>query len=254
MNTMFTKPEAIEKRSFEIIDKELAIRGGKNTRLPLEDEIVKRVIHTSADFEFDDSIVFTHGAAQAAFDLLRSGIDIVTDTMMAKTGINKALFSKTPGSLHCFMADADVADAALRNGVTRAYASVDKAAALGKALMFAIGNAPTALIRIYELLNEKKLDAKLVIAAPVGFVNVVEAKELFLDADIPCIVARGRKGGSAVAAAIVNALLKAAFRTDASTLQRLNRLYYTTLTQVGGGKYETKEISCQAHGDGEEAA
>ncbi|MDR2343476.1 MAG: precorrin-8X methylmutase [Spirochaetaceae bacterium] len=211
MNTMFTKPETIEKRSFEIIDKEIASRCNVKARSPLEYEIIRRVIHTSADFEFYDSIVFTHDAARTAFDLLRSGIDLVTDTMMAKTGINKTLFSKTGGALHCFMADADVADAAARYGVTRAAASVDKAAALGKEMMFAVGNAPTALIRIHELLNENKLDAKLVIAAPVGFVNVVEAKELFLDADIPCIIARGRKGGSAVAAAIVNALLVSAY-------------------------------------------
>jgi precorrin-8X/cobalt-precorrin-8 methylmutase len=212
MDTMFTGPESIERRSFEIIEKELAERRGGGTRPPLEDEVVRRVIHTTADFEFDDSIVFTHGAAEAARELLRSGIDVVTDTMMAKTGINKTLFSKTGGALHCFMADADVAEAALQSGRTRASVSVDKAASLGKPLMFAVGNAPTALLRIHELLSEGRLDARLVIAAPVGFVNVVEAKELFLKSKLPCIVARGRKGGSAVAAAIVNALLKATFR------------------------------------------
>ena len=211
MNTVFTKPESIERRSFEIIGRELAERRRGGSRPPLEDEIIKRGLHTTADFEFDDSTVFTHGAAGAALDLLRSGIDVFTDTMMAKAGINKTLFSKTGGALHCFMADADVAEEAARNGVTRASVSVDKAASLGKPLMFAIGNAPTALIRIHELLNKNRLDAKLVIAAPVGFVNVVEAKELFLNANLPCIITRGRKGGSAVAAAIVNALLKAAF-------------------------------------------
>ena len=211
MNTVFTGPESIEKRSFEIIGKELSERRGGRSRPPLEDEIIKRVIHTTADFEFDDSIVFTRGAAEAALTLFRSGIDVVTDTMMAKTGINKALFSKTGGALHCFIADDDVAEEAARSGLTRASVSVDRAAALGKPLIFAAGNAPTALIRIHELLSENKLDVKFVIAAPVGFVNVVEAKELFLDAAIPCIIARGRKGGSAVAAAIVNALLKAAF-------------------------------------------
>ncbi|MDR1363881.1 MAG: precorrin-8X methylmutase [Spirochaetaceae bacterium] len=207
---MYTKPEDIERRSFEIISKELAERGNMRVKSPLEEAVIKRVIHTTADFDFDGSIVFTHNAAQAAFDLLRSGVNIVTDTMMALTGINKAVFSKVGGDsacVHCFIADADVAAAAERDGTTRAGASVDKAAALAKPLIFAIGNAPTALIRIHELLNENKLDARLVIAAPVGFVNVVEAKELFLDAGIPCIIARGRKGGSAVAASIVNALL-----------------------------------------------
>ncbi|MDR2658589.1 MAG: precorrin-8X methylmutase [Spirochaetaceae bacterium] len=208
MNSLYTKPEDIERRSFEIIGRELAERGNYRVRQPLEDAVIKRVIHTTADFDFDDNIVFTYNAAQAAFDFLRSGIDIVTDTMMALTGINKKVLAKAGGgSVHCFMADDDVAETAKRNGTTRAAASVDKAAAAGKPLLFAVGNAPTALVRIHELLNEKKLDAKLVIAAPVGFVNVVEAKELFLDAGIPCIIARGRKGGSAVAAAIVNALL-----------------------------------------------
>ncbi|MDR1149615.1 MAG: precorrin-8X methylmutase [Spirochaetaceae bacterium] len=204
------RPEDIERRSLEIIGKELAERRNGRVKPALEDAVIKRVIHTTADFDFDDNIVFTHDAAQAAFDLLRSGVDIVTDTMMALTGINKTAFSKVCGNnarIHCFMADDDVAAAAARNGTTRAAASVDKAALLGKPLIFAAGNAPTALIRIHELINKNILDAKLVIAAPVGFVNVVEAKELFLDAEIPCIIARGRKGGSAVAASIVNALL-----------------------------------------------
>ncbi|MDR2803634.1 MAG: precorrin-8X methylmutase [Treponema sp.] len=207
MNSLYTKPEDIEKRSFEIIGKELAERVNRKPRTIIEDSVVRRVIHTTADFDFDDNIIFTHDAARTGFNLLRSGIDIVTDTMMAMTGINKAVLSKSGGRVHCFMADADIAETAKRNGVTRASASVDKAAALGKPLIFAAGNAPTALIRIHELLNEGALDAKLVIAAPVGFVNVVEAKDLFLDVNIPCIIARGRKGGSAVAAAIVNALL-----------------------------------------------
>jgi precorrin-8X/cobalt-precorrin-8 methylmutase len=207
INNLYTKPEDIERRSFEIIEKELAERGNRKPKTAIEDSIVKRVIHTTADFDFYDSITFTHDAAQAAFNLLRSGIDIVTDTMMAMTGINKAVLSKLGGRVHCFMADADVAETAKRNGVTRASASVDKAASLCRPLIFAAGNAPTALIRIHELLNEGALDVRLVIAVPVGFVNVVEAKDLFLDVNIPCIIARGRKGGSAVAASIVNALL-----------------------------------------------
>jgi precorrin-8X/cobalt-precorrin-8 methylmutase len=212
MGNFYMKPEDIERRSFEIIDKELKEKEFTEcrenmTRLPLEDCIVKRVIHTTADFDFARTLVFTHDAAQRAFNLLRSGTDIVTDTMMAKSGINKAVLAESGGTVHCFMADADVAAAAKRDGMTRAAASVDKAAALAKPLVFAVGNAPTALYRIHDLLASGTLDAKLVIAAPVGFVNVVEAKELFLTSEIPCIIARGRKGGSAVAAAIVNALL-----------------------------------------------
>jgi precorrin-8X/cobalt-precorrin-8 methylmutase len=206
------RPNEIEKRSFEIIEAELAARrsGDAPARSPLEEAVVRRVIHATADFDFDGSIVFTHDAARTAFGLLRSGVGIVTDTMMAMSGINKTALAGFGGDVRCFMADADVAEAAKRDGVTRASASVDKAAALGKPLIFAVGNAPTALLRIHRLLGEKRLDARLVIAAPVGFVNVAESKELFLNAALPCIVARGRKGGSAVAAAIVNALLYAA--------------------------------------------
>jgi precorrin-8X/cobalt-precorrin-8 methylmutase len=207
MNDVYIRPEDIERRSFEIIGGELAKRGDRKARTPLEESVIRRVIHTTADFDFDDTMVFTHDAARAAFDLLRSGIDIVTDTMMAMTGINKTVFAKSGGAVRCFIADGDVAEAAKQNGVTRATAAVDKAASLARPLIFAVGNAPTALLRIHELLNRGKLDAKLVIAVPVGFVNVAEAKDLFLTADIPCIIARGGKGGSAVAAAIVNALL-----------------------------------------------
>ncbi|MDR2097283.1 MAG: precorrin-8X methylmutase, partial [Spirochaetaceae bacterium] len=214
MNNSYVKPEEIEKRSFEIIGCELAKRRDGKAKPPLEDYIIKRVIHTTADFDFDDNLVFTLGAAEAAFNMLRSGMDIVTDTMMAMSGINKTLLAEAGGAVHCFIADADVAEAAKNKGTTRARASVDKAAMLGKPLVFAVGNAPTALIRIRELIDEKKIDAKLVIAAAVGFVNVVEAKDLFLDAPLPCIIARGRKGGSAVAAAVVNAVLVSAFREN----------------------------------------
>jgi precorrin-8X/cobalt-precorrin-8 methylmutase len=217
MGNFCIRPADIERRSFEIIGEELAGHDGLPARTPLEDCIVRRVIHTSADFDFAGTLAFTHGAAEAALSLLRSGTDIVTDTMMAKSGINKTVFAALGGAVHCFMADADVAAAAKRDGVTRATASVDKAAALAKPLVFAIGNAPTALLRIHDLLAEGALDARLVIAAPVGFVNVVEAKELFLTSDVPCIIARGRKGGSAVAAAIVNALLY--FKGDDASLR-----------------------------------
>ena len=126
---------------------------------------------------------------------------------MAKAGINKTALSSLGGEAYCFMADEDVAQAAKRNGTTRAAASMEKAAGLQKPLIFAIGNAPTALVRLCELIEEKKIAPKLVIGVPVGFVNVVESKELLMQAPVPSIVARGRKGGSNVAAAIVNAIL-----------------------------------------------
>lgn len=197
------KPRDIEKRSFEIITEEL----GEKT-LPEDQElIIKRCIHTSADFDYADNLCFSEEAVAKAISAIKSGACIVTDTQMAKAGINKKALAKYGGEVYCFMSDEDVAQTARENGSTRATASMDKAAAMGKKLIFAIGNAPTALVRIYELIQEKKLDPELIIGVPVGFVNVVQSKELIMDSDVPYIVARGRKGGSNIAACICNALL-----------------------------------------------
>lgn len=197
------KPRDIEKRSFEIITEELGERV-----LPKDQElIIKRCIHTSADFDYADNLCFSEEAVAKAISAIKEGACIVTDTQMAKAGINKKALAKYGGEVFCFMADEDVAQTARENGSTRATASMDKAALMGKKLIFAIGNAPTALVRIYELIQEKKLDPELIIGVPVGFVNVVQSKELIMDTDIPFIVARGRKGGSNIAACICNALL-----------------------------------------------
>ena len=142
-----------------------------------------------------------------ALEAIRNGACIVTDTQMAKAGINKNELKKHGGEVFCFMSDDDVREMAKKNHSTRARASMDKAAGLDKPLIFAIGNAPTALIRLYELIQEGKLKPELIIGVPVGFVNVVQSKELIMQCDVPYIVARGRKGGSNVAAAISNALL-----------------------------------------------
>ena len=197
------KPMDIEKRSFEIITEILGDR-----KFPEEQEsIIKRVIHTSADFDYADNLKFSEGAVEKALNALRSGCDIVTDTNMAKAGINKTILGFLGGEVHCFMADPDVAKEAKERGVTRAIVSMEKAAKLEKPVIFAIGNAPTALIRIHEMIGTGELKPALVVGVPVGFVNVVESKELIMVDDIPYIVARGRKGGSNVAAAIINALL-----------------------------------------------
>lgn len=197
------KPRDIEKRSFEIITEELGEK-----ILPEDQElIIKRCIHTSADFDYADNLCFSEEAVGKAISAIKSGACIVTDTQMAKAGINKKALAKYGGEVYCFMSDEDVAQTARENGSTRATASMDKAAAMGKKLIFAIGNAPTALVRIYELIQEKKLDPELIIGVPVGFVNVVQSKELIMDSDVPYIVARGRKGGSNIAACICNALL-----------------------------------------------
>ena len=197
------KPMDIEKRSFEIITEILGDR-----KLDPENELViKRAIHTTADFDYADNLVFSPHAVKIGIEALKGGCDIVTDTQMAKSGISKATLGKLGGEVHCFMSDPDVAAEAKARGVTRALVSMEKAAKLDKPCIFAIGNAPTALIRIRELMDEGRLKPALVIGVPVGFVNVVESKELIIESDVPHIVARGRKGGSNVAAAIVNALL-----------------------------------------------
>lgn len=197
------KPMDIEKRSFEIITELL----GDKTLDPENELVIKRAIHTTADFDYADQLVFSEHAVQKGIEALKNGCDIVTDTQMAKAGINKNILAKLGGQVHCFMADEDVAAEAKKRGVTRAVVSMEKAAALGKPCIFAIGNAPTALIRLDEMIKEGTLHPALIIGVPVGFVNVVESKELIIDSDVPYIVARGRKGGSNVAAAICNALL-----------------------------------------------
>ena len=199
------KPMEIERRSFEIITQELQEMG--KILEPGTEPIVKRCIHTSADFDYADHLKFSDHAVEDALQAIRDGVSIVTDTQMAKAGINKKSLARYGAQVHCFMSDEDVAAAAKAAGSTRAAASMDKAAAMGEDLIFAIGNAPTALVRLYELIEEKKIRPRLIIGVPVGFVNVVQSKELIMQADVPYIVARGRKGGSNIAACICNALL-----------------------------------------------
>lgn len=195
-------PGDIERRSFEIIQAELGYELD-----PKLAPIIKRVIHTSADFDYADALCFSDDAVEAGIAALRAGAHIITDTNMAKSGINKKLLSQYGGDVHCFMADDDVAKMAKANGSTRATAAMDKAAAMVGNCIFAIGNAPTALVRLHELITEGTLHPALVIGVPVGFVNVVQAKEMIMLDDVAYIVARGRKGGSNVAAAICNALM-----------------------------------------------
>ncbi|MCR4943707.1 MAG: precorrin-8X methylmutase [Clostridium sp.] len=197
------KPQDIEKKSFEIITEILGDR-------VLDEEnadVIKRAIHTSADFDYADNLYFSEGITKKLVEAIKNGADIVTDTQMAKSGINKTLLAKHGGEVHCFMSDEDVAKEAKERGVTRAIVSMEKAARLNKPVIFAIGNAPTALIKVDELIKEGKVSPVGVIGVPVGFVNVIESKERIINSGVPCIVARGRKGGSNIAAAIVNALI-----------------------------------------------
>lgn len=198
-------PADIEKRSFEIIGEELADMG-----IVLDEDkepVIKRAIHTSADFDYAKNLVFSDNVIDKAVGYIKNGASIVTDTQMALSGINKKNFSKYGGKLYNFMPDEDVAKMAKLNKTTRAVACMDKAADMNEPLIFAIGNAPTALIRLRELYDEGKVKPLLVIGVPVGFVNVEASKELIIESDMNYIVARGRKGGSNIAAAICNALL-----------------------------------------------
>lgn len=197
------KPRDIERRSFEIITEEL----GDKKLDPEKELIIKRCIHTSADFEYADSLCFSEGAVEKAMEALKNGACIVTDTQMGRSGINKRALARYGGEVYCFISDEDVAEIAKKNGTTRATASMDKAAEMKKPLIFAIGNAPTALVRLYELMEEGKINPALIIGVPVGFVNVVQSKELIMESKAPYIVAKGRKGGSNIAACICNALL-----------------------------------------------
>ena len=196
-------PADIEERSMEIIGQELGERVFPADQLP----VIKRVIHTSADFDYADNLVFSAGAVEQGVAAIKGGCTIVTDTQMAFSGVNKRVLEKFGGKAVCFMSDPDVAAEARERGETRDTVSMERAAALEGPVILAVGNAPTALVRACQLMDEGKFHPALVIGVPVGFVNVVESKELLLTMDVPHIVARGRKGGSNVAAAICNALL-----------------------------------------------
>lgn len=203
MKLEYVLPDEIEKRSFEIIESELGCKIIPDEIKP----IVMRVIHTSADFDYYDNLCFSENAVRIALNAIRNGVVFVTDTNMAKSGINKMALEKLGCEAMCFMSDKDVVEAAKKNGTTRATASVDKASALGRKIIYAVGNAPTAMIRLHELMESGIFFPELIIGVPVGFVNVVQSKEMIMESGVPYIVAKGRKGGSNVAAAICNALL-----------------------------------------------
>lgn len=204
-NIEYVRPQDIEKRSFAIISKELEEKG---IVLSKEQELVtKRAIHTSADFDYAKTMTYSAHAVGIAKKLIQNGADIVTDTNMALAGVNKKELAKYGGEAHCFMAEEEVAKIAKERGVTRAAVSMEKAAQIEKPVIFAIGNAPTALIELYEMIKSGKYRPAFIIGVPVGFVNVEAAKDLILKTDVPYIINRGRKGGSNIAAAICNALL-----------------------------------------------
>lgn len=193
----------IEERSMQTIAAEMGEANIQEENLA----VLKRVIHTSADFDYVENLVFSESVCAIITAAIKSGAHIVTDTNMAKAGINKKILAMFGGEVHCFMADEDVAAAAKERGTTRAEICMEKAKSLGDNVIFAIGNAPTALFKLRDMVDSGEIKPAAIIGVPVGFVNVVESKEEILACDVPHIVAKGRKGGSNVAAAIVNALL-----------------------------------------------
>lgn len=188
------KPQGIEDLSFEIIDKEAGDHGFDS----LEWQIVRRMIHTSADFEYIETIRFHKKAIDAGIEAIKKGCSIITDTNMAKAGIRK--------DAHCFIKDEEVAKIASDNNLTRAEAAVDKAVELMDQGIYVIGNAPTALLRLIKLVKEGRAKPALILGFPVGFVNAAESKHDLIEMDFPYISNIGRKGGSNIAASVVNAL------------------------------------------------
>ena len=205
MQIQNVSPEEIEKRSFKIISRMLKETGnvpdGENASM------IMRCIHASADFDYARTLTFSKSAVSIMKNLILSGADIVTATNMAKAGINQKKLSSYGGTVRCFMAEEDVRTEAKARRMTRAAVSMERAAKLNRQVIFAIGNAPTALIRLHEMMQEADFRPDFVIGVPVGFVNVIPAKELFAASDVPHIINRGPKGGSSIAAAICNAVL-----------------------------------------------
>lgn len=215
MREQHVLPADIERTSMAIIEEELRQRG---IEIPQEkDAIVRRVIHTTADFDYAENLQFGENAVPAALDTLSSGgVTIITDTNMALAGISRPAMEKIGAKSCCFMADPVIEKVAAEKGCTRAVASVDHGMKMYPHAFFVIGNAPTALLRLAALIEEG-CRPSLVVGVPVGFVNVIESKERIFDVcarcGVPAIVAFGRKGGSSVAAAIMNALLYTAADT-----------------------------------------
>ncbi|NSW91384.1 MAG: precorrin-8X methylmutase [Firmicutes bacterium] len=204
------KPVEIENKSFEIISQLLEGRSIE----PLHEPIIKRVIHTTADLDYVDILKFSENAVEKGLQALKSGCGIVTDTKMAEAGINKKALTRLGAHITCFMDDEEVAKEAVQRGTTRAAVSMEKASTNSKNKIFVIGNAPTALIRLYDMIRDGVTKPELVIGVPVGFVNVVESKQLFKQCDVPFIISEGRKGGSNVAVAIVNSLMYMALKEE----------------------------------------
>ncbi|WP_408956613.1 precorrin-8X methylmutase [Natroniella sp. ANB-PHB2] len=203
MMEILKQPQKIEDRSMKIIDEEV---GGFDCS-PKEAKVIKRVIHATADLEFKELVVISDGAIESALKVLKSGANIVTDVNMLKQGVSKRKTSELGNEINCFISDDNIAQQAKEAGVTRSMMCMRKAVEDPDNKIFAIGNAPTALFELMKLIEEGKVEPDLIVGTPVGFVGAKESKEELEKLDVPYITVRGRKGGSPVAASIMNALL-----------------------------------------------
>ena len=200
------KPEQIEQSSFNIIDQE----AGFHNFTPEQWSIVRRMIHTTADFEYQQMVRIHSAAISAGIGAIKAGKTIITDTNMARVGIRKKELEPFGVSVKCFINDSAVQEVARQNGITRAKAAVDAAVPDMNGGIYVVGNAPTALLRLIELVTNQQASPALIIGLPVGFVNAAESKASLIEMDYPYISNVGRKGGSNVAASVVNALAKLA--------------------------------------------
>jgi precorrin-8X/cobalt-precorrin-8 methylmutase len=197
-----TQPQEIEEKSFQIITEELGPHPFTEEQFP----IVQRVIHASADFELGRSLVFHPNAVRSGIQAIRQGRAVVADVQMVQSGISKPRIAKFGGDVHVYISDQDVAKEAKQLNTTRAIVSVRKAVQMHPGAIFAIGNAPTALLELIRLVKEGLANPSLIVGVPVGFVSAAESKEELMKLDIPFITNHGRKGGSPVAVAVVNAI------------------------------------------------
>ncbi|MBO8171522.1 MAG: precorrin-8X methylmutase [Bacillaceae bacterium] len=198
------QPQEIEGKSFQIITEELGEHSFTEEQYP----VVQRVIHASADFELGRSLIFHPDAIRAGIEAVRTGKRVVADVQMVQVGISKARLEKFGGDVKVYISDPDVVEEAKRLNTTRAIVSMRKAAKEAEGGIFAIGNAPTALLELIRLVKEGEARPGLIIGMPVGFVSAAESKEELAKLDVPFITNRGRKGGSAVTVAAVNAIIR----------------------------------------------
>ena len=205
---MILNPDEIEQESMRIIE---ILISGKYSGLAENLPVIKRVIHATADFDFLESLYFSENVINKAHDAIKSGLNIITDTIMLKSGISKTFTQKFGNNIICHVNEPEIYDEAKKLNLTRAIINIERAVKESPSAIYVIGNSPTALIKLCELIKEGRANPALIIGVPVGFVNVIEAKEMLMNlSDIPKIIAQGRKGGSTVACAIVNALLYSA--------------------------------------------